>query len=45
MGARVTVCGPPTLIPREVETLGCELAYDLDRLSEADVVYALRMQN
>jgi aspartate carbamoyltransferase catalytic subunit len=45
MGARVTVCGPPTLIPREVETLGCEVAYDLDRLSEADVVYALRMQN
>jgi aspartate carbamoyltransferase catalytic subunit len=45
MGARVTVCGPPTLIPREVETLGCEVSYDLDRLGEADVVYALRMQN
>ena len=45
MGAHVTVCGPPTLIPREVETLGCEVAYDLDRLGEADVVYALRMQN
>ncbi len=24
MGARVTVCGPPTLIPREIETLGCQ---------------------
>ena len=45
MGARVTVCGPPTLIPREVETLGCDVSYDLDRLGEADVVYALRMQN
>jgi aspartate carbamoyltransferase catalytic subunit len=45
MGARVTVCGPPTLIPREVETLGCEVSYDLERLGEADVVYALRMQN
>jgi aspartate carbamoyltransferase catalytic subunit len=44
MGARVTVCGPPTLIPRDVDTLGCEVAYDLDRLGEADVVYALRMQ-
>ena len=24
MGARVTVCGPPTLIPRDIEALGCE---------------------
>ena len=23
MGATVTVCGPPTLIPREIEALGC----------------------
>jgi aspartate carbamoyltransferase catalytic subunit len=45
MGARVTVCGPPTLIPRDAESLGCEVAYDLDGLGEADVVYALRMQN
>jgi aspartate carbamoyltransferase catalytic subunit len=44
MGAHVTVCGPPTLIPREVESLGCEVAYTLDRLGQADVVYALRMQ-
>jgi aspartate carbamoyltransferase catalytic subunit len=44
MGAEVTVCGPPTLIPRGVEALGCDVAYTLDRLPEADVVYALRMQ-
>src|SRR3954462_9758804 len=44
LGARVTVCGPPTLIPRDMEALGCEVAYDLGRLGEADVVYALRMQ-
>jgi aspartate carbamoyltransferase catalytic subunit len=44
MGARVTVCGPPTLIPRGIEALGCEVAYTLDGLPEADVVYALRMQ-
>ena len=24
MGANVTVCGPPTLIPRHIEALGCE---------------------
>jgi aspartate carbamoyltransferase catalytic subunit len=46
LGARVTVCGPPTLIPRGMaEALGCEVEYTLDRLSEADVVYALRMQH
>ena len=44
MGARVTVCGPPTLIPRGVEALGCSVSYTLDGLGEADVVYALRMQ-
>src|SRR6201991_2816484 len=44
MGARVTLCGPPTLIPRGIESLGFEVSYDLDGLGEADVVYALRMQ-
>jgi aspartate carbamoyltransferase catalytic subunit len=45
MGAEVTLCGPPTLIPREIdEALGCAVAYDLEKLGEADVVYALRMQ-
>ena len=44
MGARVTVAGPPTLIPRDFEALGCEIAYDLERVGEADVIYALRMQ-
>ncbi len=44
LGARVTVCGPPTLIPRGFEALGCSVEYTLDRLGEADVVYALRMQ-
>ena len=45
MGAEVTVCGPPTLIPRGIEAMGCEVRYTLDDLREADVVYALRMQN
>jgi aspartate carbamoyltransferase catalytic subunit len=44
MGAHVTVAGPPTLIPREIEALGCEVRYTLQELSTADVVYALRMQ-
>jgi aspartate carbamoyltransferase catalytic subunit len=45
MGARVTVAGPPTLIPRAFEMLGCEVSYDLERLGEADVIYSLRMQH
>ena len=45
MGAEVTVCGPPALIPRGIEdAFGCAVAYDLTGLEEADVVYALRMQ-
>jgi aspartate carbamoyltransferase catalytic subunit len=45
MGAHVTVCGPPTLIPRDIEALGCDVRFTLDALREADVVYALRMQH
>jgi aspartate carbamoyltransferase catalytic subunit len=45
MGASVTVCGPPTLVPREIEALGCTAQTTLDRLGEADVVYVLRMQH
>ena len=45
MGAKVTVCGPPTLIPREIEALGCEATPTLDGIGEADVVYVLRMQH
>jgi aspartate carbamoyltransferase catalytic subunit len=45
MGAEVTLCGPPTLIPRAAsEALGVDVAHTLDDLGEADVVYALRMQ-
>ncbi len=45
MGAQVTLCGPPTLLPPELAVLGCRIEYTLDRLPEADVVYALRMQH
>jgi aspartate carbamoyltransferase catalytic subunit len=45
MGAEVTVAGPPTLLPRAIETLGCAARPTLDGLGEADVVYVLRMQH
>jgi aspartate carbamoyltransferase catalytic subunit len=45
LGARVILCGPPTLVPRCLEQLGCEVAYHLDAiLPECDVVNVLRIQ-
>jgi aspartate carbamoyltransferase catalytic subunit len=44
MGARVTLVGPPPLIPRDAETLGVEVSYDIETIRSADVVYVLRMQ-
>ncbi len=45
LGARVILCGPPTLVPRGMERLGCEVAHHLDDiLPECDVVNVLRIQ-
>jgi aspartate carbamoyltransferase catalytic subunit len=44
VGARVTLVGPPTLLPRGVEAMGCEVSTDIRSIGAADVVYALRMQ-
>ncbi len=44
MGARVTLVGPPALIPRGIEALGCDVSYDIEATRSADVVYVLRMQ-
>src|SRR6186997_798524 len=44
MGARVTLVGPPPLIPRGIEAMGCEVSYEIDAIKAADVVYVLRMQ-
>jgi aspartate carbamoyltransferase catalytic subunit len=44
MGARVTVVGPPPLIPRGIEAMGCDISYDIETIKDADVVYILRMQ-
>src|SRR5581483_6959965 len=40
MGAHVTLVGPPSLIPRGIEAMGCGVATDI----AAIVVYVLRMQ-
>jgi aspartate carbamoyltransferase catalytic subunit len=44
VGARATLVGPPALLPRGIEALGCEVAADIDAIAAADVVYVLRMQ-
>src|SRR5438034_4863520 len=31
VGARCTLVGPPTLIPRGIEAMGCEVSHDIDR--------------
>jgi len=46
LGARVTLCGPATLVPREFEQLGCRISYDLEEaIREADVINLLRIQH
>ncbi len=45
MGARVSVCGPPTLIPPNGAFSGVEFNYNLDRaIEDADIVMPLRLQ-
>jgi aspartate carbamoyltransferase catalytic subunit len=46
LGARVTLAGPSTLVPREFERLGVSLTNDLDSvLPQADVLNLLRIQH
>ncbi|MEI7759169.1 MAG: aspartate carbamoyltransferase catalytic subunit [Thermoleophilia bacterium] len=44
VGARTTLVGPPTLIPRGIEQMGCEVSTAIGDIEAADVVYVLRMQ-
>ena len=44
MGASVTVVGPPALLPRDIEVLGCDATTDIEAIRDADIVYVLRMQ-
>lgn len=45
MGAKVSVCGPATLIPREIEKLGVDVYYHIDDvLPHVDALNVLRIQ-
>ncbi len=46
LGAKVTLVGPTTLVPKVFEELGCSVTHDLDSiLPEVDVVNLLRIQH
>src|SRR5260370_8115482 len=46
LGARVTLVGPTTLVPREFEKLGVAVSHEIDNvLPKADVVNLLRIQH
>lgn len=46
LGARVRLCGPPTMIPQGVERLGADVIHDLQRaVAGADAVVMLRIQH
>jgi len=46
LGAHVTLCGPPTLVPPAFRELGCRVTSDLDTaLRDADVINLLRVQH
>ena len=45
LGAKVKVCGPPTLIPKYIKTLGVDVEYDIQQALEwCDVANVLRIQ-
>jgi aspartate carbamoyltransferase catalytic subunit len=46
LGANVTLCGPPTLVPRAFEQMGCRVTRQLsEAIADADVVNLLRIQH
>ena len=45
VGAEPLLIGPPTLLPRGIEEMGCVATTSMDAIADADVVYVLRMQS
>lgn len=45
MGAKVILCGPPTMIPLGIETMGVQVTFDVhEAITQADVIMVLRIQ-
>ena len=46
LGAKVTLCGPSTLVPKVFEELGCRVTHRVDEAIErADIINILRIQH
>lgn len=46
LGAKVTLCGPPTLVPSAFERMGCQVCHQVEpALRQADVINLLRIQH
>jgi aspartate carbamoyltransferase catalytic subunit len=46
LGAKVTLCGPSTLLPKSFERMGCRVTYDIEEaIRGADVINLLRIQH
>src|SRR5213594_1162658 len=46
LGARVTLCGPATLVPRVFEQMGCRVTHNVDdAVADADIINLLRIQH
>ncbi|MCX8091762.1 MAG: aspartate carbamoyltransferase catalytic subunit, partial [Verrucomicrobiae bacterium] len=46
LGARVTLCGPPTLVPRAFEQMGCRVTWNVEEaIRDADIINLLRIQH
>ncbi len=46
LGAKVTLCGPSTLVPRVFEQMGCRVTYNVDEaIRDADIINLLRIQH
>lgn len=46
LGAKVTLCGPPTLVPGVFEEMGCTVTHNIDEaIADADIVNLLRIQH
>lgn len=46
LGAKVTLCGPSTLVPKTFEQMGCRVTHNMeDAIRDADVINLLRIQH
>ena len=46
LGAKVTLCGPSTLVPRVFEQMGCRVTHNVEEaIADADIINLLRIQH